>query len=287
MAECLECKTTNPQENRYCGKCGAELGHTLDETVRKKDFRDRQAIEFEIAEKVAERLLKWGKWIGEATAVVVILFAGLLGWKSYDLATTVSSATSSIQGTATKAQSDLKSDVQTATTEIQSVSKEIPALSKDIAGLRSNVERYKQTNDRIDDLQKRILSVQSEVIDLGKKTLKIGKVDLISGEPFLEEVGRIGCPSTLESNYSAGLCLQAGTPPFLTILSPNSPARAVASVSPFGFQDVSTTSKPACGVTVRGTFFVEKGAGGAGDKAFLCARKSDNTYVWIPLISTP
>jgi hypothetical protein len=32
---CAECKTTNAEGNSFCGRCGAELGHTLDETVRK------------------------------------------------------------------------------------------------------------------------------------------------------------------------------------------------------------------------------------------------------------
>ena len=38
--DCIECKSSNPDDNRFCGQCGAELGRTLEETVRKK-FRDR------------------------------------------------------------------------------------------------------------------------------------------------------------------------------------------------------------------------------------------------------
>ena len=55
--DCIDCKATNPEGNRFCGQCGAELGRTLDETVRKKGFLDRQTTEMEITESVAGRLM--------------------------------------------------------------------------------------------------------------------------------------------------------------------------------------------------------------------------------------
>jgi hypothetical protein len=63
--------------------------------------------------------------------------------------------------------------------------------------------------------------------------------------------------------------------------------RPVSSLSPVGFQDVSTGPKPACAVASRGTFYVEKGTGKEADKPLPCVRKSDNAYDWIRLNVIP
>ena len=86
---CIECKAINPDSNRYCGQCGAELGRTLDETLRKKGFRDRQATEMEIAESVTGRLSKWARWLVAIAALPVGLFVLLLGKGYYDIRTAV------------------------------------------------------------------------------------------------------------------------------------------------------------------------------------------------------
>lgn len=85
--DCTECKTANPDANRFCGKCGAELGRSLEGTARKA-FRDRKVIETEITESVAGRLMKWGTWLASIIAVVVALFAVLLGKSYMDIRTT-------------------------------------------------------------------------------------------------------------------------------------------------------------------------------------------------------
>jgi integrase len=76
---CIECTTANPDTNHFCSECGAELGHTLSETLRKKGLRDRHMIEMEITESVAERLMKWAAWTRNTVGVIVALFALLLG----------------------------------------------------------------------------------------------------------------------------------------------------------------------------------------------------------------
>ena len=54
-------------ENVYCGKCGAELGLTIAQTIAKRGISDRKAIEYELTEAVADRLKKW---FGLALALV-------------------------------------------------------------------------------------------------------------------------------------------------------------------------------------------------------------------------
>jgi hypothetical protein len=88
--DCIECSKSNPFGNRYCGRCGAKLGRSSVETVRKNGFRDRNAIEVEIAESVVERLMKWAKWLGTVAAVFVAAFVIMLGKSYQDVRTAVS-----------------------------------------------------------------------------------------------------------------------------------------------------------------------------------------------------
>jgi hypothetical protein len=60
--QCIECKATNLEDDRFCGKCGAELGHTS---------------------SVVERLWKWATWLGSALALMLLAFGFFVG-KNFD-----------------------------------------------------------------------------------------------------------------------------------------------------------------------------------------------------------
>src|SRR5437868_14257355 len=105
--DCTQCRITNPHDNRYCGKCGAELGHTLDETVRRKGFRDRLATEMEITEAVVERLIKWWKWLGLSFGAVVVVFGILVGKNYLDIHATVAAAKSQIENSVNEGRKDI------------------------------------------------------------------------------------------------------------------------------------------------------------------------------------
>ncbi len=90
------------------------------------------------------------------------------------------------------------------------------------------------------------------------------------------------CPTEVPKGYTVLYCVQ-GSPPSLSQVTATGGYKPVASVSSVGFQDSSTSSKPACVTSTRGTFFVEKGKTGAVDNPFLCVKKSDDSYGWILL----
>jgi hypothetical protein len=71
---CTECKAENPEGKKYCGDCGTLLGKTLEATAI-GNLRDRHVLENEMTEAVFERLLKWAKWLGIATASTAPLHA--------------------------------------------------------------------------------------------------------------------------------------------------------------------------------------------------------------------
>ncbi|OWQ85697.1 hypothetical protein CDN99_21710 [Roseateles aquatilis] len=84
-ATCLACGGGNPASNRFCGRCGHEFslsGRTLEASVElaiqaalphaiKDRLTDSNLVELQLAERVAERLSKWIKYIGIPVGVVV------------------------------------------------------------------------------------------------------------------------------------------------------------------------------------------------------------------------
>ncbi len=277
--DCIECKATNPDGNRFCGQCGAELGRTLDETVRKKGFRDRQATEMEIAESVVVRLMKWATWLGSITAVIVALFGLMLGWSYHDVRTAVESGKTQIDAA-----------VREGTKDIDVVTQATTGLNIEVKQLQFDVDRYKQVNSMIAKVQKELTEVKKDVVDLGNRTLKVGSLETTGTGASYLGFGKLGCSSSELAKgykgYKVGYCAQ-GSPPVLFQLNSTGELRPVSSLSPVGFQDVSVATKPACTAANRGTFYVEKGTANMADKPFLCAKKSDNTYDWIQLGMAP
>jgi hypothetical protein len=272
--DCIECKIANPDGNRFCGQCGAELGRTLDETVRKKGFRDRQATEMDITESVVERLMKWGRWLAATVGVILTLFAIMLGWSYHDVRAAVKAGTDQIDAAVKDGEKD-----------IAAVRDTTAGLKKQVAQLQSDTEGYAQVNQRIAKLQEGLTRVRKDIVDLGNRRLRVGTLETTGEGPSSLSLGRLGCPpSALAKGTQVAYCAQ-GSPTSLFQRTSSGDLRPVSSFSPVGFQDVSTGPKPACTAASRGTFYVEKGAGKEADKPLLCARKSDNTYGWIQLVT--
>ena len=313
---CIECRANNPDSNRYCGQCGAELGRTLDETLRKKGFRDRQATEMEITESVAGRLSKWARWLAIIVALVVGLFFLFLGKGYNDFRTAVGEVKDEIITAVEKGKQEidqvrqsipglkeqveqLQLDVETAVEEgkdeiitavregkqeIDRVRQTIPGLEEQVEQVQLDVERYRKVNDDIGKLQKQITAVQGQVVDLGERTLRARTMETTGPGPSSLTFGMLGCPPS-EKKGEVIYCAQGSPPSLFQVTSTGE--RPVSSFSSFGFQDVSTSPKPSCTAAKRGTLYVEKGARNVADKPFFCAKKSDNTYDWIPFGTTP
>jgi hypothetical protein len=266
---CIDCKAPNSDDNGYCGKCGAELGRTLDETVRKKGFRDRQAIEMEITEAIVARLMRWSTWLGSVLALILALFAGVLGLSYHDVKAAVAAGKDQIE-----------TAVKDGKTDINQARQSIPGLKSEIDQLQSDANKYKQVNQHIAKLQEQLTKVQGDVLDLSNRDLKIRSVTTSGSGPSGLTFGELGCPIALPKNQNIGLCAQGSPPAFYAVTRTGLPPRPVSSLSPVGFQDTSIAPKPNCNASNRGTFYVEKGVGSSPDKPFLCARNSNDNYEW-------
>lgn len=273
--DCIDCKATNPDGNHFCGQCGAELGRFLDETVRKKGLRDRQAIEMEITESVAGRLIKWASWLGSIAALFVVLFGLLLGKSIWGVWTAVE-----------KGNTEIETSVQEGKKDIDEVRQTTTGIKEQVKQLQSDIDRYKQVNVEIAKLQKQFNEAEGKIVDLGKRGLRANTMETTGPGPSLISFGKIGCPSSALVGTKVAYCAQ-GSPLSLFQLTSVGELRPVSSLSPVGFQDVSIASKPTCTAANRGTFYAEKGTGTVADKPFLCVKKSDNTYDWIQLGMIP
>lgn len=273
---CVECRHANPEENVYCGKCGAELGLTIAETIAKRGMRDRKLVEIDIAEAAAERLKKW-------VGYPIFIIALVLGFSSLDLFHVMSSAKGDITSTAVAATTDINRSVQQAKTDVDTIQKSADGLKPQITEIQKNVDQYRNANENIAQLQRDFARIDKKVVDLGSRDLKANSVETTGLGPAAIEFSRIGCPA-LESGRIVMYCTQAA-PETLYQVTASGESKPVGSRSPIGFQDSSTGAKPPCDSSARGTIFVEKGGPGKADAVAVCGKTSSDGYEWAQLKS--
>lgn len=294
--DCIECRANNPDSNRFCGQCGAELGRSLAETVRKHGFRDRTATEMEIAASVVDLLMKWAKWLASAAAVIIALFGLFLGKTYLDTRTALEAGRTGIaksylevRTTVQEGKAEIETAVRRGKKDIDVIEEATTGLKQQVSQLQSDIGRYRQVSSSIGKLAEELKAVQGQVVDLGKRELKADKLTATGPGPSTMTMKTVGCPpfASIAKDGIVAYCTQ-GTPPYLYLSQLTSAAlRAVSSLSPAGFQDLSNAPKPNCAIANRGTFYVEKGTGRTADKPFLCVKKSDNEYEWIQLGMIP
>jgi hypothetical protein len=259
--DCIECKAKNPDENHFCGRCGAKLGRSLAETVQ-KEFRDRQAIEVEITESVIGRLMKWATWLGSIATLFVALFLFMLHLYYRDVGTAVEAG-----------KNQINTAVQQGRSEIDAVRKNISGLSQQATELTADFAGYKKMDNDIGRLRQQVTNVQSQILDLGNRDVKARSFTTTgkTGSSYVS-FNNLGCPPST-SGSRLTYCSNGSPPFFLFQLTSTGELTAVSSRSPTGFQDLSSEAKPSCTASKRGTFLIEKGTMGVADKPFVCANR--------------
>ncbi|HTD25060.1 MAG TPA: hypothetical protein VK738_20595 [Terriglobales bacterium] len=204
--------------------------------------------------------------------MIVALFALLLGWSYLDVRQAVKTA-----------KVEIATSVAEAKVDIDAVRRTTASLKEEAAQIQSDIDNYKQVNIKIRKVQEELTSVKKDVVDLGNRTLRAHSLETTGTEPSSVSLANAGCPpSILAKGAKVAICVD-GSPPFLFQRTLIGDPRPVSSLSPVGFQDVSTGPKPTCRTASRGTFYVEKGGGKEADKPLICVRQSDDTYKWIQL----
>jgi hypothetical protein len=90
---CSQCKAENPDGKNFCSDCGSLLTPELKPLVRsqveeyiKEHFKDRNTVDIETTQLIADRFMKWTKWfLGPATVLLAVLglVLALLGISDY------------------------------------------------------------------------------------------------------------------------------------------------------------------------------------------------------------
>lgn len=61
----------------------------------------------------------------------------------------------------------------------------------------------------------------------------------------------------------------------------------IVRVHPTGLQLMTQNAKPTCVVSLRGTMYYVRAAGGASDHMDICMKKADDTYAWVAGVTAP
>jgi hypothetical protein len=153
---------TNPDTSHYCGNCGAALGRSPEEST-KLALRDRRTLEIEIMEAVVGRLMTWAKWLGSIVAVIVALFAILIGKSYLDLHTAVEGGKTQIAAAIQDAHNAVGPMLASARHDAAELQKNVATVNTDLKQVQADLSRYKQVNQNIERLQKQLSNVQGQI----------------------------------------------------------------------------------------------------------------------------
>jgi len=193
-----------------------------------------------------------------------------------------------IESTVEEGKSSINTTVAQAQKDVAAIRGNADDLGKQMGRLRSDISGYTVVNGEMRKMQEQF---HGQTNDLSKLDLRVHTLETVASGPESEAASQLGlknlgCQAT---HYTEGAkvvpCAQ-GSPPIFYQRT-GEVVRPVSSMSSIGFQDTSTSPRPACGVANRGTFYIEKGEGKNADKPLLCSRKSDHTYDWIQIAVVP
>jgi hypothetical protein len=155
LTACAVCQAANPDGKQFCGDCGARLpsgGFIVEsdlqgkiKAVLKQELKDQKVVEIEIAESIANRVIRWAKLFGFATAVPLALLVLVLGWFGITKTTDLRDIAKSAEATITNIANDA-TDKQEKLKQLQPQIDAIEAAGKRAADLeRGLVERLADT----------------------------------------------------------------------------------------------------------------------------------------------
>jgi acid phosphatase type 7 len=186
--KCAGCNAENPDGAKYCCNCGTRLDLTsgpikdiLESTVRnevdralKGYLKDQKIAEYDITEKVANRLLGWGKIFATLFGALVVI-GGVFGIKTV----------MDLSGFAQKAKKDLQANVQSVrkqiegeTNKLNRLTEENKKLDKTYANLSSKLPEYEKIDEEFTTLKQSIDEQDHKIGELDQQVK-----DLVTPQP--------------------------------------------------------------------------------------------------------
>jgi acid phosphatase type 7 len=151
---CSQCGISNPDGQKYCGACGILLealaGPTkaaIESAVRQEVsqalsgyVKDQRIAEFDITEKVANRLIGWGKIVGVVFGLL-IAGAGYLGFKSVkDVVDGLKTEMQRMAQAAKKSADELNGEMAVAKGNVESLNNQRTSLEAEFGKQRTSLQ---------------------------------------------------------------------------------------------------------------------------------------------------
>lgn len=191
---CSYCRAENPDGNAFCGACGArihseeasDIARVVDRAVEEQmaaafdsRLKDQLVVEVEVAERIAERTMKWAKLAGFFIAIPAALLAGLLAFVGIETYSDLEKVTNTLDKTRDEIAS-AQAGAQEANSQAQELLTKIRAqesdLRREVDGVRRRVAKVveglrgteKRLGQQEEAVSKKFIAVeaQQEVLDI-------------------------------------------------------------------------------------------------------------------------
>ncbi len=225
---CPSCGTAISKTAKYCSNCSAPVGNewmvaqkdidSYVQTALKKaitdEFKDQKAVELEVSERIAERVVKWAKVFGFFAGIPLAIFAlflSFLGIKTYSDLQKASSQVSTTTAQLDTARETLKvaeeksQELINATERVEGdIEKRLKSLLASIGSIETKVNSAKARLDEIPELKKRQERLETEIREIEKRvgfeateelTPEIQEQLEASLEKYLSYLDSVGFPS--------------------------------------------------------------------------------------------
>jgi hypothetical protein len=191
---CPSCGTVGTREDKFCRECGNSMDPSwqvtrryIDSTVQdalttaiEHQFKDKNAVELEITEKIAERAVKWAKVCGYFVGIPLAIFAVILsffGVKTYSDLQKASDKVFTTTSQLEDAQKNLKIAQESTqklinATEgvegeikkrLKDISMSIDAIESEVKNARIRLEEIPKLKDRQEQLETAIREIEKRV----------------------------------------------------------------------------------------------------------------------------
>jgi hypothetical protein len=182
---CQQCQSGNPEGQKYCGQCGAPLEAlpaatraAIEASVRQEvtkalsdHIKDQRMAEFDVTEKVTDRLIGWSKIAGVFLGIFVA-GAGYLGFQSFkDVLDGFKKEVKLLQDKAIASVTELDKHKAAIEEQLALMEKQEGPLQRKMTDLADNVSKMEAENQtQISKLQSQVSELDTRFRELPKPT---------------------------------------------------------------------------------------------------------------------
>jgi hypothetical protein len=189
--KCPQCAAENIEGKNFCSDCGSLLTPQLMPLIRaqveehvREHFKDRTVVDVETTEAIAERFLKWSKWVLVPATILITLLGltlGIFGVRDFADFHKAAQQAISESNEATKNAQEAKTKAQEAESR---ASESIKAIGDATAKMNTQLSAAQKLSDNVSGLEKKTAiqiantsqQVEGRLTELDKKVEEANKI---------------------------------------------------------------------------------------------------------------